>query len=317
MSVTFSVKNTKLPQEMSPKELLTLNVKGLTQYGIPEDHEHYHQMIQNPISEYGYLLMGQENLSGRGFEVSYDTENQDYNIRVFTPSTESDWLGALEFIKALAIDMNSQIVDEQENIYAADKINYAYLHDIEAGINAMKDMENYFIFGVNRPICFSKKMVDDTFAAENSVKHFSKIVEETQYIDAYIANQKFYQKDNQIRGSYTLTQSVETVLPHKCPPFIDFTQVSLKQEDISEWTISLVIIDGNENNPASYKVLGTLDYQTFLEKLPTEKFRKIDGEYMVGSLSRKEMESILKNDNHTTIEENKGGFLSKMKKWFN
>lgn len=226
-------------------------------------------------------------------------------------------MGALEFIKALANDLNSEVVDEQENIYSADNINYDYLHDIEAGINAMKDLENYFIFGVNRPICFSRKMVDDTFAAENSIKHFSKLVEETQYIDAYIASQKFYQKDNQIRGSYTLTQTVETVLPHKYPPFIDFTQVSLKQEDVSEWTISLVIIDGNENNPESYKALGSLDYQTFLEKLPTDKFRKIDGEYMVGSLTRKEMENILKNTNNTDVDENKGGFLSKMKKWFN
>lgn len=317
MSVTFSVKNTKLPQVMSPKELLALNVKSLTQYGIQEDNQENLQIMQNPISEYGYLLMGQENLSGRGFEVSYDEENQDYNIRVFTPSTENDWLGALEFIKALAINMNTQIVDEQENIYSADNINYSYLHDIEAGINAMKGLENYFIFGVNRPICFSKKMVDDTFAAENSVKYFSELVEETQYIDAYIANQKFYQKDNKIRGTYTLTQSVETVLPHKCPPFIDFTQISLKQEDINEWAISLVIIDGDENNPESYKVLGSLDYQTFLEKLPSEKFRKIDGEYMVGSLTRKEIESILENQNHKNVEENKGGFISKMKKWFN
>ena len=315
MSVTFSVKNTKVPHVMSPKELLELQPRNLVQYSVDEDDQHYHEVMENPINEYGYMLMGESEISGRGFEVSYDVENQDYNIRVFTPSTEADWLGALEFIKIIAIDMNSQVVDEQGNIYTSENINYPYLHDIESGIKAMDGRENYFIFGVNRPICFSKEMVSNMISAENKVEYFSKIVEESQYIDAFIANQKFYQKDNLIRGNYTLTQNVETVLSHKYPPFIDIMQVSLKQEDINEWMLSLVIIDGNENNPDSYKVLGTIDYQTFLEKLPKDKFRKLDGEYMVGNLSRKEMEEMLKNQNIIFSEEKKGGFFSKMKKW--
>ena len=90
MSRTFYIKNTQAPEEMTPQQLLDLQREGFVQYSIDDNDENYSQVMNAPLSDWGYMLMGQEGISGRGFEVSYDTETQDYGVRVFTPSTEAD-----------------------------------------------------------------------------------------------------------------------------------------------------------------------------------------------------------------------------------
>ena len=64
-------------------------------------------------------------------------------------------------------------------------------------------------------------------------------------------------------GVYALTQGVPTILPYEYPPFIDLTQVNLSQDDVKLWRISLVAINGDENDPNAYEVLDGLDYKTF------------------------------------------------------
>lgn len=59
-------------------------------------------LLLSPISNYKCLLIGEDKVSARGFELSYDNKNKDYAVRIFTPSSREDWLLALEYIKALA-----------------------------------------------------------------------------------------------------------------------------------------------------------------------------------------------------------------------
>ena len=74
------------------------------------------------------MLFGQEGISGRGFEVSYqEGEPAAYEVRVFTPSTERDWLGAMEFMSKLAIYLQVDIIDEEGMEYKANHITLVIL----------------------------------------------------------------------------------------------------------------------------------------------------------------------------------------------
>ena len=109
-------------------------------------------------------------------------------------------------------------------------------------------------------------------------------------------------------GAYALTEGVPTILPYEYPPFVDFTQVNLSQDDVKLWRISLVVINGDENDPNAYEVLDGLDYQTFLERLPQNKIQKLDGHYMLITLNRQELEALLQND-----KQERKGLLAKLK----
>ena len=312
MSRTFYIKNTKAPEEMTPQQLLNLQREGFMQYDIEKDDEHYDQVMHSPISEWGYMLMGQKGISGRGFEVSYDPETQEYGVRVFTPSTENDWLGAIEFIGKVATALATNVVDEEGETYEPNAITYDYRHDISFGVRCYDDKEEgAYIFSVYRPICLSKQMINELLEAEDKVKAFSQLVEKQLYEhpDVYIAHQQFFSNDKgEVMGVYALTQGVPTILPYEYPPFIDLTQVNLSQDDVKLWRISLVAINGDENDPNAYEVLDGLDYKTFLERLPQNKIKKLDGHYMLITLNRQELEALLQND-----KQERKGLLAKLK----
>ena len=165
MSRTFYIKNTQAPKEMTPQQLLDLQREGFVQYSIDDNDEHYSQVMNAPISHWGYMLMGQEGISGRGFEVSYDTETQDYGVRVFTPSTEADWLGAYEFIGKVATVLGSKVVDEEGEVYEPNAITYDYRNDIKFGIKCYEgEKGGSYLFGVYRPICLSDEMINGLLA---------------------------------------------------------------------------------------------------------------------------------------------------------
>ena len=299
---------------MTPQQLLDLQREGFVQYNLEKDDEHYDQVMHSPISEWGYMLMGQEGISGRGFEVSYDPETQDYVVRVFTPSTENDWLGAIEFIGKVATALATNVVDEEGETYEPNAITYDYRNDISFGVRCYDDKEKgAYIFSVYRPICLSKQMINELLEAEDKVKAFSQLVEKQLYEhpDVYIAHQQFFSNDKgEVMGVYALTQGVPTILPYEYPPFIDLTQVNLSQDDVKLWRISLVAINGDENDPNAYEVLDGLDYKTFLERLPQNKIKKLDGHYMLITLNRQELEALLQND-----KQERKGLLAKLKKF--
>ena len=305
MSVSFYIKNKKKFLSYEPvlnvEEALTILNKELNTYNT--QNIDINDLLLSPISNYECLLIGEDKVSGRGFELSYDNKNKSYVIRVFTPSTREDWILALEYIKALAKRFNSEIVNERREIYTVDNIDkFDYESDILFGINSIslkisdREIDKYIIFGVNRVVSFDGKMIEKIYSSSSAIDTFSNIVKEIQYLDAYSAYQNFYKNndDGKIMGGYALTQGVRTILPYE--PSVEFENSDiLKNNDISFWNIGLIIIDGNENDEKSYYGVGNLNYNDFIKKLPENKYKFIDASYiMVEPLSKEEILDLLK-----------------------
>ena len=305
MSVSFYVKNKKKFLSYEPvlnvEEALTILNRELNTYNT--QNIDINDLLLSPISNYDCLLIGEDNVSGRGFELSYNNKNKNYAIRVFTPSTREDWILALEYIKALAKRFNSEIINERGETYTVDNIDkFDYESDILFGINSIslkindREIDQYIIFGINRVVSFDGKMIEKIYASSNAIDTFSNIVKEIQYLDAYSAHQNFYKNNNdgKIMGGYALTQGVRTILPYK--PSVEFENSDiLKNDDISFWNIGLIIIDGDENDEKSYYGVGNLNYNDFIKKLPKNKYKFIDASYiMVEPLSKEEILDLLK-----------------------
>ena len=305
MSISFYVKNKKkfLGYEavLNVEEALTILDKELNSYNT--GNIDINDLLLSPVSNYECLLIGEDKVSARGFELSYDNKNKDYAVRIFTPSSREDWLLALEYIKALAKKFNSEIVNERGEVYTVDNIDkFDYENDILYGIEVITsnlksgEAHNYSIFGIDRVVSFNQEMLDKINNSDSPIDTFSNIVKEIQYLDAYSAHQQFYKnnEDYRIMGAYTLTQNLRTILPYK--PSVEFENSDIvKNDEVSCWNIGLVTINGDENDPNSYQVAGNLNYDDFIKKLPINKYKFIDASYiMVEPLSKEEMLDLLK-----------------------
>ena len=305
MSISFYVKNKKkfLGYEavLNVEEALTILDKELNSYNT--GNIDINDLLLSPVSNYECLLIGEDKVSARGFELSYDNKNKIYAVRIFTPSSREDWLLALEYIKALAKKFNSEIVNERGEVYTVDNIDkFDYENDILYGIEVITsnlksgEAHNYSIFGIDRVVSFNQEMLDKINNSDSHIDTFSNIVKEIQYLDAYSAHQRFYKnnEDYRIIGAYTLTENLRTILPYE--PSVDYENSDIvKNDEISFWNIALVTINGDENDPNSYQVAGNLNYDDFIKKLPENKYKFIDASYiMVEPLNKEEILDLLK-----------------------
>lgn len=305
MSISFYVMNKKKFLGYEPvlnvETALSLLDKELNVYGI--DGIDINDLLLSPLSKYPCLLVGTEDESARGFELAYDNKNKVYAVRVFTPSSREDWLLALEYIKALAKKMGTEIVNERGETFTVDNIEkFDYEPDILYGIKVITEniksgeSSNYIIFGTTRPVSFDEKMIDEINNSDSPIDTFSRIVRDIQNLDAYSANQQFYQnrEDGKIIGAYTITERVRTIIPYK--PSVEFHNSDIvKNDDIAYWNMAFVVINGDENDRNSYQPVGRIAYDDFIKKLPKEKYKFIDASYiMVEPLTKEEISDFLK-----------------------
>ena len=305
MSISFYIKNKRKIIAYEPvltvKEALALSDKELNVFAIPDMN--INELLLSPLSNYECLLIGVKNESARGFELSYDKKNKDYVVRIFTPSSREDWLLALDYIKTLAKKFNSEIENNRGEIYTIKELDkFDYESDILYGISSISAKINdregaqYIILGINRLVVFNKKMFDKIYSSGNTIDAFSTIVRETQYLDASSAPQNFFKNNDngKIMGNYTLVEGLRTILPYI--PNVEFENSNIvKNEDVSVWNITLLIIELNKNDRKNYYCLaGNLEYDKFIKKLSTDKYKFIDGAYiMLEPLTKEEILKLL------------------------
>ena len=305
MSISFYVMNKKKFLGYEPvlnvESALSLLDKELNVYN--NKNIDINDLLLSSVSNYECLLIGEDKVSARGFELSYDNKNKDYAVRIFTPSSREDWLLALEYIKALAKKFGSEIVNERGETFTVDNIDkFDYENDIIYGIATIlsgledKEVKVYNIYGINRVVSFNQEISNKIENSVSPIDTFSNIIKEIQYLDAYSANQQFYQnrEDGKIMGAYTITESVRTIIPYK--PSVEFHNSDIvKNDDIAYWNMAFVVINGDENDRNSYQPVGRIAYDDFIKKLPKEKYRFIDASYiMVEPLTKEEISDFLK-----------------------
>lgn len=288
MSISFFIKNLNNKESITPEKVLEIG-GTISQYNLDEADENIEEFLNEKLENFECILLGEYGKSARGFELSYNKENKYYGIRVFTPCSIGDWEVVFEFIEKLGEFLeNNKIVNEHGEVYTLKTIrNYPYIEDIEYGIQSLEKnlkeegSEISKLYGIYRPISFNNELLESIKNSENPIETFSKLITETQYIDAYSANQNFYKNnDGEIFGVYTLTESVRTILPFK--PSVEYENFNIvKNEDVKFWRLVLVVINGNPDDENSYEMLGDVDYTKFIENLPKDKYFFIDGEYII------------------------------------
>jgi hypothetical protein len=232
-----------------------------------------------PLSDFECLLLGVNEKSGRGFELSFDEDTQEYAVREFTPSTLEDWQIALQYLADLARILKQPITCETGETFSADTIQtFDFKPDMQFGISMTPyededEIQNYKLYGVTRPVALNKKIRDKILSDNDPLAAFSRLMRETQWLDAYSAHQMIGKNSDtgELVGFYVLNPELPTILPYK--PEIEYGEdPDISNNDISSWTL----IFANDNGS-----LTELPYETFISRLPKEKYRFIDAAYIL------------------------------------
>ena len=303
MSMTFYVKNKKkllggLAPAMSVEEALRL-VPNLSQFNANEDDEAFDAegFYGAKLSELDCLIAGADGLSGRGFEIGY--EDGEYNVRIGTPSTRTDWQIALEYLKNLALKMGGKITSEYGEKFSAQNIeSFDYESDIRAGLaNIKRNLEEKAvmctIYGVRNEVSFDQKIIAHIMDAPDPADEFSKFVTDIQNLNAYFSDQMFsgINEDSEIIGRYILPQDIAAVLPFE--PRVDYNNLQiLGGKEVSRWSVA--IFGGDEDHCEKHDILATLKYENFIQNLPKDKYEFIDAKnIVVSAFSKEEFDALI------------------------
>ena len=306
MSVVFSIKNKKkllgYASVLSVEEALQL-APNLAQFSFDEGDKGFdvQAFYSSKIPREGCIVIGVKGMSGRGFELNYNESEKSYEVRVLTPSARADWQIALEFMSNLAARLGSSIVaDTDEQSYDAQGIlKFDYERDIMFGLQATKNdfeknkTDTYINYGITRPFVMNSAMIDEILADADPVGKYSQMLVSTQHLDAYAAHQQFFENEaGEILGLYVLSQGLDTLLPFE--PYIEYENLEiLGDRKVAKWQLSLVAVDGDDQNEELYKPFADVPYKKFMANLPQDKYRFIDATYIeIKGLSKQEMEQI-------------------------
>ncbi len=300
MSLWFILKDKNKKANVTIKEILELN-QGLEQYSIGSNNPQYSNIMNSVLGEFICIYFGKKGKCARGFEASWNAQDMTLEVRINTICSIEDWKSAIEFLVNMGKHIHvNEVEDENGNIYTLEELeNYPIIETIEQGVKVTYSAfngESLMVFGVNRDVHLSKDMLKEYIDSGNCAEKLSKQLTDCQYINAFSANQKLYRNERGIVGNYTITQENRTIIPYA--PVVDFHNIeAVGEEKVQQWFISFIYIDGREDDPESYKVLGRMDYGTFIKHLPKEKYSFIDYKcIVVEELTKREMEEFLSKD---------------------
>ena len=296
MSISFYIKNPKKFFRTRPvltvRDCLTLSTQGVTQFTVDENEEDFDPkaFYSLPLTKFVCLVCGVEEQSGRGFELSFNEETQSYGVRVMTPSTIDDWRISLCYLKDLATVLDQPIENEHGDTFTAKTIEqFDYKNDILFGLQGCaaqikeNDVENLTLYGIVRPVSVNAGITEQILSHADPISEFSRFYRNIQWLDAYSAKQKFFRKDDELFGVYTLGYDVATILPHT--PSVGFEYAhEIGNADVKHWVLFVVASD-NEH----YE----LPYAEAIARLPKAKYRFIDATYIqIDALNADELRAL-------------------------
>jgi len=278
MAKTFFIPNKEsiLGQQevLTAKSILAL-VEGL------ESHSYDAIYLRQPLNRLEYMECGIVGKSQFLFKVNYADSRKGYRVVIPDFLTRADW----EIVEALLQALSSKLGQVVEGLEGFDF--EAYFRETVKHYLADKAAHLVYCQGLLSPIYLNKEYLE-SFLAEDGLVHFEELVKKVQGSDAYLASVKFYpDAQGKVHGIYHLAQGVKTILPKEPVVPAPYTEQLAEKELV--WEIDLVTISGDGSKAEDYEAIARLDYEKFLESLPTAFYQQLDANQL-------EVQAILGKD---------------------
>ena len=265
MSKTFFIPNKQsilgAQEILTAKSILAL-VEGL------ESHSYDEVYLRQPLNRLEYIecaIVGQSQFL---FKVSYADDQKAYRVDLPDLLTKTDWRIIKSFLDALLAYTGTEIE-------GLDDFDFEAYFQVSIQVHLADSAARFTICqGIFNPVFFSHEDLK-SFLGEDGLAQFEAHVRAVQETDAYFARVSFYQDgEGQVHGVYHLAQGVKTVLPRE--PFVPAAYMEQLVDKEVKWEIDLVQITGDGSKPEDYEAIARLNYERFLESLPSASYHQLD-----------------------------------------
>lgn len=257
----------------------------------------FYELDSDNIDDINIVVQNPNHL-GRGFMVR--KKSKDIEAFLNVPCTNQDVLDFFDFISKVCtlfktdyftMDLERQVKLEELPTLTQDisDWNNDYLYQ------QVQDLQNqectFVVFAVKNPIHIPANILTQ-WSQENITdleRTFSTYLHNKQKEDLYYMKPSFFQKGDKIRGAYSLTETVDSIIPKKA--FIPPVTSGLPEGLIpNEWTVGLVRFKGKTDADIDH-----LPYEVFLDKISYLELEEYDDLHWILRNPTKEfLEGVLK-----------------------
>lgn len=246
-------------------------------FGIMDEN---YRLDENKTGD--YTVVYNRNSICRGCEISL--KKGLVELRLPLPTSEADIVFFYDYIEKICHKMNVKNYVRNGEKATFDKKNEYIKDDISTSEMALKEIETkidqgdytcMYIFGVLNPIALGK---DEMIKIQGDTNKFGEFMNSLQSMDVYYASAHLYKRSNNtIFAVYTLTESVESVMPYV--PKILMLNESIQ---VNDWNVAFVI---------DKELEGKISYNDFINNV--DKTNIYDSEHFILSLDKAKMRELL------------------------
>ena len=211
---------------------------------------------------------------GRGIQVFWDPkENRELELHLALPACKTELHSFFAMVSSISRRWGADVTIDGENVNAQSVIKMhrpkkEAIRSNELTLAAMcrslldGEQEAITLISALHPLHMGPKEAR-RFLGDR--KEFDRWLHEKQSLDAFYAAPSFYRSlDGKTSGRYVLTDDCRSIFPHE--PSVPFGITGLGEDTQLECDEYEVVLYSNLED----KVLGTLEYEQFLERLPEE-----------------------------------------------
>lgn len=250
-----------------------------------EDIDNVNIVVQNP------------NHYGRGFIIY--TKGKELCASLNVPTTNQDVNDFFDFVQKACthFKVDSFTMDEERQIKVNDlesQRQETAAWNMDYLSNQVKELhENellFIVFGVNNPIYIPASLLEQWSkeTPESLEIAFSSYLHLKQKEDLYYMKPIFFQKDNNIFGVYSLTVTVDSIIPKQ--PFVPPVTSALPDGvEPSAWNLSIVRFNNTTEPDIDY-----VDYSVLVDKISHLDLEEYDDKHwIIRNPSKEFLESLL------------------------
>jgi len=250
-----------------------------------EDIDNVNIVVQNP------------NHYGRGFIIY--TKGKELCASLNVPTTNQDINDFFDFVQKACthFKVDSLTMDEERQIKVNDlesQRQETATWNMDYLSNQVKELhENellFIVFGVNNPIYIPASVLEQWSkeTPESLEIAFSSYLHLKQKEDLYYMKPIFFQKDNNIFGIYSLTETVDSIIPKQ--PFVPPVTSPLPDGvEPSVWNLSIVRFNNTAEPDIDY-----VDYSVLVDKISHLNLEEYDDKHwIIRNPSKEFLESLL------------------------
>lgn len=320
MSVYFYIKDNRHNGEMTIGKISDI-AYPVTQCEFNPDFGNIEHALEYKINSRDYTLFGQQGVSARGFNLSFDKEKNSYCVEIFLPCSIGDFKVAFDFIKTLCNFLGVNKVYTEKGVeYSTTPVDkfkavFDYFKNLSARLNSNNvkadeeentslSLDTYpyieqIISGLKQTLDTLKNQTNKNTIEISGIARPVSFNEKmlTDIISSHNPAEKFSEFITNIQNldAYSANQKIYI---NKYIGFYNLVEnirtvlpykpkvdpealLRGKKEDVSHFELRLIVAESSPDNTNSYNEIGQIKYIDFIERLPKDKYKFIDANHIL------------------------------------